>query len=82
MAEKKNSPIEEIQHRLKLLAQPVDFDELIAVGLLERKGAWYKVPNLNKLPEHARVKISDLKKDQNGLFVKFRPASKPKKIIR
>src|SRR5688572_497270 len=55
------------------LAAPIDFDRLIAGGVLREAGGWYEVLDPGRLPEHARVKIKALKP---GNRVKFRKPSK------
>jgi hypothetical protein len=42
---------------LKLAATPIDFDHLIAEGVLRKHGAKYELLDLARLPEHARRKI-------------------------
>lgn len=43
-SENKDQPItrEDILEQANKLATPIDFDQLIAEGVLEKKGAWYK----------------------------------------
>jgi hypothetical protein len=43
---------------LKLAATPIDFDQLIADGVLRKHGSRYELLDLARLPEHARRKIS------------------------
>jgi hypothetical protein len=58
------------------LAQPLDLDSLERSGLVEKVGAWYAIPNIQHLPEHASVKIAEMKTDENGrVLVKFKKAS-------
>lgn len=66
---------EEIQQRAKDFATPINFDELIASGVIEKKGAWYQINRWKDLPEHAKAKISEA---QTGtpMLVKFRAPSK------
>jgi hypothetical protein len=42
---------------IKMAATPIDFDQLIAEGVLRKHGAKYELLDLAKLPEHARRKI-------------------------
>jgi hypothetical protein len=42
---------------IKLAATPIDFDHLIADGVLRKHGKRYELLNLARLPEHARRKI-------------------------
>ena len=53
--------IDELTQRAKDLVTPIDFDELIASGVIEKKGAWYQINKWNELPEHAKAKISTVK---------------------
>ncbi len=43
------------------LIKPIDFDTLIEAGVLEKKGAWYKVLKYNELPSHVRAKVIAMK---------------------
>lgn len=53
------------------LATPIDFDALIGQGVLgNKKGAWYPVLDMNRLPEHAKAQITALS-DGDGVKVKF-----------
>jgi hypothetical protein len=42
---------------LNIAATPIDFDQLIADGVLRKHGAKYELLDLARLPEHARLKI-------------------------
>jgi hypothetical protein len=42
---------------LKMAATPIDFDQLIADGVLRKHGARYELLDLARLPEHARRQI-------------------------
>ena len=42
---------------LKMAATPIDFDQLIADGVLRKHGGRYELLDLVRLPEHARRKI-------------------------
>jgi hypothetical protein len=42
---------------LKMAATPIDFDQLIADGVLRKHGGRYELLDLARLPEHARRKI-------------------------
>ena len=48
---------EEIVRLAKLFAKPIDFDSLVEQGVLERKGKWYAILDMERLPEHARRKM-------------------------
>lgn len=54
------------------LATPIDFEELEKAGVIEKKGAWFKIKNLNILPEHALKQIRAITSDGKGnSFVQF-----------
>jgi hypothetical protein len=42
---------------IKLAATPIDFDQLIADGVLRKHGKRYELLDLTRLPDHARRKI-------------------------
>ncbi|ARU88289.1 hypothetical protein [Pseudomonas sp. M30-35] len=48
---------EELLERAKTLATPIDFENLIADGILKKKGAGYVILDMNRLPEHAKSQI-------------------------
>jgi hypothetical protein len=57
-AETKQQPtLQELERLRELLATPIDFDRLVADGIIKRHGAWWQVLDTARLPEHARVKI-------------------------
>lgn len=60
----------------KKLATPIDFDTLIAQGVLEKKGAWYKVLDWDNLPDHAEAKAYAKRVEGTDIFLKFRKATK------
>ncbi|MBM4055429.1 MAG: hypothetical protein FJ264_12370 [Planctomycetes bacterium] len=64
---------EALLEKAKSLAKPIDFDELIAQGILEKKGKKYKILLMGKLPQHAKDKIIELSNDGT---VKFSKATK------
>ena len=48
-------------------ATPIDFDELIAKGILIRRSAqWYEVIDLGALPSYASHQVRAMKHDRNG----------------
>lgn len=67
--------IDELTQRAKDLVTPINFDELISAGVIEKKGVWYQINKWNELPEHAKAKISTAKSGRPPL-VKFRAPSK------
>lgn len=78
MAEKQYPTItkEELRDRIKVLTTPIDFDALIKSGVLEKKGARYKVIKWNELPPHATGKIKTVTQSDKGTFVTFYPVDK------
>lgn len=46
-----------------MLAKPIDFETLIADGVLEKNGAWYKILDMDRLPDHATAKIREARSD-------------------
>ncbi len=62
---------EEVLRLAKLHATPIDFDALIEQGVLEKKGAWYAILDMDRLPEHAKRRVKSLKTPN---LVKFYPA--------
>ncbi len=59
------------------LATPIDFDSLIREGVLEKRGAWYRILKMDRLPEYAKAQIRVFKttKDKE-LLVKFRRSTR------
>jgi hypothetical protein len=63
---------DEIITLAKKLATPVNFVELEKNGIIEKKGAWYKIKNIKTLPEHASKQIRSIRVDDKGnCFVQF-----------
>jgi hypothetical protein len=74
------STYRELRRLAELLAAPIDFDFLIAAGVLRKRGTWYEVLDLAQLPEHARAKIKAVRSPN---LVKFRkPSKKMQKFLR
>ena len=67
--------LRKIGAEVEKLARPVDLPSLERSGLIEKVGAWYVVPNIHHLPDHARVKISEVKSDKGRVLVKFKKSS-------
>jgi hypothetical protein len=53
------------------LAMPIDVDDLIGEGVLERRGAWCRVLDWERLPDHARHKVTALRHADDHVEVKF-----------
>jgi hypothetical protein len=68
-----SSTYKELRRVAEPLATPIDFAGLLAEGVLERRGSWYEILDLDRLPEHARVKIKAVRSPN---LVKFRKPSK------
>jgi len=67
---------EEVRQSILEIAIPIDFDQLIEDGVLEKDGAWYRVLDFKRLPKHASMKIKTLQSGPKGTRVKFRPVTK------
>ena len=67
---------EGLKQEIIALATPIDFDQLVADGVLAKDGAWYKVLDLERLPKHASKKIKTLQTGPKGTRVKFFPVTK------
>lgn len=65
---------EEWREGAKRLLQPVDFEALIAQGLMKKEGARYRVWNVHKLPRHVRDHIVETTTTSGvpGVLVKFK----------
>jgi hypothetical protein len=50
----------------KEAATPIDFVELEQKGLIEKKGAWYKVKSIHALPKSVSSQIRAVKTDRAG----------------
>jgi hypothetical protein len=68
--------LEEIERLEKELAMPIDFEALINTGVLEKRGAWYRIINKSKLPSHVSAKMYKAKTDGKETLVQFRKPSK------
>ena len=53
------------------LSTPIDFDALIAKGILKKVGKSYYVKNLESLPKEARLKLKTSTKGRHGIRVSF-----------
>lgn len=79
MTEKSETPLPISAEEWAALARnattPIDFDSLVAAGVIEKKGQWYKVHKWDELPEHAKSKIYAVKSGDTSM-VKFRAPSR------
>jgi len=55
----------------KELATPIDFNQLIADGILIKSGAWYEVTDWKRLPPHANRQVREVKTSDGKMLVKF-----------
>ena len=57
----------------------IDISKLEKDGIIVKKGAWYLVPNMNKVPEALKFLISEFKQDpkENGILVKITKKKNP-----
>ncbi len=60
----------------KKLSEPVDSADLEKKGILIKAGAWYRVPDFRKLPEHVRTKVRAIAQDSKGAKIKLDKATK------
>jgi hypothetical protein len=59
-------PLDGLKKAVNDLRRPIDFDKLMADGLLIKAGSWYEVPDINNLPNHAVQKISETRMEQDS----------------
>ena len=52
---------EDVMSQLQRLATPIDFDALVAEGVLRKVGASYEVLNPKRLPEHVSAQATGVK---------------------
>ena len=65
---------EELLAKAKSLSTPIDFEELISQGILEKMaGNKFKILSMERMPQHAIDKISELSSDG---VVKFSKVTK------
>jgi hypothetical protein len=57
-----------------MLSTPIDFDQLVADGVLKKRGAWWQVLDWDRLPEHARRKVQNFKTGNCVQFCKHDPS--------
>ena len=61
---------EAVSKQIRDFAEPIDFEKLIGEGILEKKGAWYKIIDWDRLPQHAKVKVKEFCSDGTVKFEK------------
>lgn len=65
----------EILEQAQRLATPINFEALIDQGILgDKKGAWYPVLDMDRLPEHAKAQMEAF--DTDGSRAKFSKSNK------
>ncbi|MDP2784212.1 MAG: hypothetical protein Q8O38_06400 [Sulfurimicrobium sp.] len=77
-----STDLRKIGVEVEKLAAPIDFEALERDCLLEKVGAWYVVPNLDRLPDNARSKISGMKLERGRVLVKFKKVSEFDRIAK
>jgi hypothetical protein len=70
--------MEEISRRLVLLKTPINIGSLIASGAISKAGSWFKLLAWSKVPEHARLQVSELKSDGGQSYIRFRRQRAPR----
>lgn len=66
----------DVIRKLEYLAQPVDFDQLVADGVLRRKGSGYLVLDMDRLPKAASCQMRSMKQTKEGVVVRFAKTTK------
>ena len=69
----KPATYQELLEVAESLAMPIDLDQLITDGVLQKRGGWYEILDPNRLPECAWRKIKAIKP---GNRIRFRKPSK------
>ncbi len=73
---------QEIIELAKQLATPIDFTKLEEAGIIEKKGAWFKIKNLKNLPEYASRQVRSIKTDSRGnCYVQFPKSWKRAQVL-
>jgi hypothetical protein len=70
---------------IAIAATPIDFDTLIASGVLRKHGARYELLDLERLPEHARRKIrivATSHKTRNPVVSFYKPSKQVVRVAR
>ena len=67
---------EGVQAQARLLLHPLNLEDLIRRGILEKKGAWYRILKRKDLPAYASAQVSEVAPDSHGSMVKFANLSK------
>jgi hypothetical protein len=64
--------------QVRLSTQPLDLENLVKKGILEKKGAWYRILKFKAIPEHAWAQVCEIAQGSrgNGSMIKFAKLSK------
>ena len=71
-----------IVEEIKKHSEPIDLSQFEKEGIIEKKGAWYKVNNMNEIPENLRNRIDQLKQSNDSILVKFTNPAKFEKLAK
>lgn len=71
----------ELAKAVQAFSEPIDFEKLIADGVLTRKGKSYYVTDLKVLPENVAKRIKQATTTKHGLRVTFHKESKSLKKL-
>ena len=67
---------------MKKHSESIDFSQFEKEGLIEKKGDWYKVNNLSKLPESLSSRIDQIKQSKGTVLVKFSNPAQYRKLVK
>lgn len=74
------SVFKDLRRMAEVLATSIDFTNLVAEGVIQKRGSWYEVLDVSRLPDETRVKIKAIRAPN---LVKFRKPSKQlQKLLR
>jgi hypothetical protein len=64
--------------QVRLLIQPLDLENLVRKGILEKNRAWYRILKLRAIPEHVWAQVCQIAPAPNGTgsMIKFAKLSK------
>ncbi|MEA5114771.1 MAG: hypothetical protein VB050_12170 [Geobacteraceae bacterium] len=83
---KDNLNLEEVAQQLRdvvrNLADSSDIEALIENGTLKKQGSWFKIANLQSLPESVSKKIKEVKPVKDGLLLKFENSKQFQKLAK
>jgi hypothetical protein len=74
--------LDKLAAHVRLLAEPIDFEGLIESGVMRKSGRWYEIKNVHDLPDHVRLKISEIKSQGNLSAVKFSGTARAEKLMK